>query len=95
MSEALSNAARLLEQVSSQTALPPSDLESGMDFYGEVSRFEIDLIKRALKSTGGKQKQAATLLGIKQTTLHAMIKRHHIDLNEFVQKKSGESGESG
>jgi len=47
-----------------------------------VSRFEIDLIKRALKLSDGKQKQAAALLGMKQTTLHAMIKRYRIDLNE-------------
>jgi PAS domain S-box-containing protein len=82
MSEALADAAQILEQVSSQRALPQPDPEPGIDFYNEVSRFEIDLIKRALKLSDGKQKQAAALLGMKQTTLHAMIKRYRIDLSE-------------
>jgi DNA-binding NtrC family response regulator len=48
-----------------------------------VSRFEIALIKRALKLMQGNLPEAAKLLYIKPSTLHAMLKRHHIDLEEF------------
>jgi PAS domain S-box-containing protein len=83
LSSALSNAAQIIEMASSQEMLPAPGIEQGIDFYEEVSRFEVEILKRALKHTGGKQKQAASLLGIKQTTLHAMIKRYNIDLSEF------------
>src|SRR5882762_10498278 len=45
-------------------------IESGFDFYQEVSRFEIDLIKRALVQTGGNQVRAARLLKLNVTTLN-------------------------
>lgn len=54
------------------------DVESGTDFYEEVRRFEVALIQRALKQTGGNQAQAARLLNLKQTTLHEKIKRYDI-----------------
>jgi transcriptional regulator with GAF, ATPase, and Fis domain len=59
----------LLNQAPSQ-----SSAES-VDFYGEVSHFEIDLIKRALRFADGHPGKAAQLLGLKATTLGAMIKR--------------------
>jgi transcriptional regulator with GAF, ATPase, and Fis domain len=51
---------------------------SSIDFYDEVRRFEIELIKRALKKTGGHQMRAARLLNVKVTTLNSKIKRYHI-----------------
>ncbi|HEY0545027.1 MAG TPA: helix-turn-helix domain-containing protein [Pyrinomonadaceae bacterium] len=50
----------------------------GIDFYDEVRRFEIELIQRALKKTGGHQMRAARLLNVKVTTLNSKIKRYHI-----------------
>ena len=56
----------------------------GLDFYDEVSRFEIDLIKRALLHTGGHQVRAAKLLNLKVTTLNSKIKHYNISPNGFA-----------
>ena len=66
-----------LQRVEEVNAL---SIESGFDFYQEVSRFEIDLIKRALVQTGGNQVRAARLLKLNVTTLNSKIKRHNITL---------------
>ena len=39
---------RLLREVQSLGEVHTVDLERGLDFYSEVTRFEVDLIKRAL-----------------------------------------------
>ena len=51
----------------------------GIDFYQEVERFEVGLIKRALEQTSGNQAQAAKLLRIKPTTLNSKIKLYQIE----------------
>jgi|SRR6266446_416113 len=51
----------------------------GIDFYGEVKRFETGLIRLALDQTHGHQAQAAKLLGIKPTTLNSKIKLYGIE----------------
>jgi len=56
----------------------PSTREGTLDFYIEVQRFEIALIKQALRVTGGHQTKAAQLLNLNSTTLNAMIKRYRI-----------------
>jgi DNA-binding NtrC family response regulator len=53
-------------------------IENGFDFYDEVSRFEIDIIRRALLQTGGHQVRAAKLLNLKVTTLNSKIKHYNI-----------------
>jgi PAS domain S-box-containing protein len=78
VSAALSTAAEILEHAQTDAYSQPLDISRGVDFYEEVQRFEDALIRRALKLTGGNQKQAANLLRIKTTTLHTIIKRHHI-----------------
>jgi DNA-binding NtrC family response regulator len=50
----------------------------GVNFYDEVKRFEIDLIRRALDQTGGHQSRAARLLGLNATTLNSKIKSYNI-----------------
>jgi hypothetical protein len=50
-----------------------------IDFYKEVERYEIDLIKKALTHTGGIQRRAARLLNLKATTLNAKLKNYGID----------------
>lgn len=54
------------------------DLARGVNFYDEVKRFEIDLIRRALDQTGGHQSRAARLLGLNATTLNSKIKNYNL-----------------
>ncbi len=54
------------------------DISRGVNFYDEVRRFEIDLIRRALDQTGGHQSRAARLLGLNATTLNSKIKTYNI-----------------
>ncbi len=56
------------------------DIVRGISFYDEVSRFEIELIRRALEITGGHQSKAAKLLGMNNTTLNSKIKVYNIKL---------------
>jgi two-component system response regulator PilR (NtrC family) len=52
----------------------------GISLRDVISNFERRLIESTLESTGGVQKEAARLLGLKPTTLNEMIKRHSIPL---------------
>src|SRR5882724_5373155 len=52
----------------------------GIQFYEEVQRFEIELIKQALEQTSGHQSRAAKLLGLNTTTLNSKIKSYNIKL---------------
>ncbi len=54
------------------------DISRGISFYDEVSRFEVELIRRALELTGGHQSKAAKLLGMNNTTLNSKIKVYNI-----------------
>jgi DNA-binding NtrC family response regulator len=54
------------------------DIARGVNFYDEVKKFEIDLIRRALNQTGGHQSRAARLLGLNATTLNSKIKNYNI-----------------
>ncbi len=56
------------------------DISRGVNFYDEVKRFEIDLIRRALEQTGGHQSRAARLLGLNATTLNSKIKTYNIQV---------------
>ncbi len=56
------------------------DLARGVNFYDEVKRFEIDIIRRALDQTGGHQSRAARLLGLNPTTLNSKIKSYNINI---------------
>ena len=75
-------ALKLLLEAQSLTEVTTLDVGSGIDFYEEVKRFEIDLIQRALSFTGGNQVRAAGLLKMKVTTLNSKIK--HYDINTDV-----------
>lgn len=78
---ALTTAVEVLEQSQADAHFQDPDIDNGIDFYEEVSRFESELIRRALKKTGGNQKKAARLLNIRSTTLNAMVKRYRLDLD--------------
>jgi DNA-binding NtrC family response regulator len=75
---------RLLREVQCIGEVRPYSFEHGLDFYDEVTRFEIDLIKRALFMTAGHQGRAARLLNLRATTLNSKIKHYGIELNGFA-----------
>jgi len=54
---------------------PPLGIPDGIGLPQAVSRFERQLIESALRRSGGVQKQAAKLLGLKPTTLNEKIRR--------------------
>jgi len=61
--------------------LPPMVVPpEGINLKDVISGFERRLIESTLESTGGVQKEAARLLGLKPTTLNEMIKRYRIIL---------------
>ena len=49
-----------------------------LNLQTEVRRFEAELIRNALVETGGRQRRAARLLGMKVTTLNTKIRRYQI-----------------
>ena len=52
------------------------DFNEGIDFYDEIERFEIELIRSALNQCDGNQTRAAKLLHLKSTTLNAKMKHY-------------------
>jgi transcriptional regulator with GAF, ATPase, and Fis domain len=53
-----------------------------LNLQTEVHRFEAEMIRSALIRTGGRQRRAARLLGMKTTTLNSKIKRYQIETKE-------------
>jgi DNA-binding NtrC family response regulator len=66
----------LAEQVSSLEQPRTLDISRGIKLSEEMRRYEIEIIQSALKYTGGNQRAAARLLGLKATTLNAKIKHY-------------------
>jgi transcriptional regulator with GAF, ATPase, and Fis domain len=56
---------------------------SELDFYSEVRRFEIFLIRNALRYARGSQVKAARLLKMHETTLNSKLKSFKIDHREY------------
>lgn len=54
------------------------------DLHTEVQRFETEVIRDALRKTGGHQRRAARLLGVKVSTLNAKIRRYGIRLEDVL-----------
>jgi DNA-binding NtrC family response regulator len=65
-------------------AVPPE----GISLRDVIASFERRLIESTLESTGGVQKDAARLLGLKPTTLNEMIKRHSIVLPRDRERRA-------
>jgi len=64
----------------------PIDFEKdGIDFYNEIKRYEIELIRSALNQCDGNQTQAARLLRMKSTTLNAKMKHYGLNPVAVVQ----------
>jgi two-component system response regulator PilR (NtrC family) len=61
--------------------IPPVSVPpEGINLREVIAGFERRIIESTLEATGGVQKDAARLLGLKPTTLNEMIKRHGIPL---------------
>jgi two-component system response regulator PilR (NtrC family) len=73
-----------------QVAVPPE----GINLREVIAHFERRLIESTLKSTGGVQKDAARLLGLKPTTLNEMIKRHSILLPRDRERRNAAGEDS-
>jgi DNA-binding protein Fis len=71
----------LLDHLDDLTQTGPVS-EADLSLQAMVRRFEAELIRQALMRTGGKQRQAARLLGEKKTTLNAKILRYGIRVAE-------------
>ena len=72
----------LLREIASAENMDQGHGKNAIDLQTEVRRFETELIRSALIHTGGRQRQAARLLGTKVTTLNTKIKRYKIDIPE-------------
>ena len=75
-------ASTLLSQVESLERQIASDQASEFSLQQEVHRFEAAIIRNVLAQTGGRQRRAARLLGVKVTTLNTKIKRLKIQCGE-------------
>jgi two-component system, NtrC family, response regulator PilR len=60
----------------------------GISLRDVIANFERRLIESTLETTGGVQKEAARLLGLKPTTLNEMIKRHNILLPRERERRA-------
>jgi DNA-binding NtrC family response regulator len=69
----------LTEQVSSLEQPRPLDISQGIKLSEEMRRYEMEIIQSALRYTGGNQRAAARLLGLKATTLNAKIKHYDME----------------
>ncbi len=78
---ALLNSVEALEKAST-IELPPET-----SIFDEVRRFESEIIRSALAQTGGRQRPAARLLGMKSATFNAKVKRYKIDSNEIAGRE--------
>ena len=87
LSVALAEAAEVLEQSVLLNEDPTRKIQEGIDFYREVQRFKIGLIRAALAHADGQQKRAAELLSIHLSTLNAMIKRYGIGIKPITGSK--------
>ncbi len=72
----------LLRQVESLEKQMAAGSVPELNLQNEVHRFEAAIIRSALNKTGGRQRRAAKLLGVKVTTLNTKIKRHKITMEE-------------
>lgn len=75
----------LLSQVESLETLFSNDNSTQLNLHDEVQRFEAAIIRSALLKTGGRQRRAARLLGVKVTTLNTKIKRLHINTDSQTE----------
>ena len=79
--------------------IPPVSVPpEGINLREVIASFERRIIESTLEATGGVQKDAARLLGLKPTTLNEMIKRHSIplarDRRSLAEPRGSRAGEA-
>lgn len=74
----------LLSEIDALGQIASHGPQRSINLSDEVRRFETDLIRGALMQTGGRQRRAARLLGMKVPTLHAKMKRYQINSDDFM-----------
>jgi len=67
----------------------PARSAGEFDLQSEVQHFEAELIRSALIMTGGRQRRAAKLLGMKVTTLHSKIRRYGLNDATIAEATNG------
>ncbi|HEV2763189.1 MAG TPA: helix-turn-helix domain-containing protein [Pyrinomonadaceae bacterium] len=82
----------LLKEVEALEHAQPNGSRQQLSLQAEVRRFEAEMIRWALARTGGHQRRAARLLGLKVTTLHAKIKRYK--LGSYARPEPAADGEA-
>ena len=78
----------LLREIASAENVGEGESNDTIDLQAEVRRFETELIRSALIHTGGRQRQAARLLGTKVTTLNTKIKKYGIEIPDEAKSKT-------
>jgi DNA-binding NtrC family response regulator len=73
----------LLREVESLEEQGANSAPGPLNLQTEVHRFEAEMIRSALIRTGGRQRRAARLLGMKTTTLNSKIRRYQIEIKEM------------
>jgi DNA-binding protein Fis len=81
----------MVEEIQELAETHTLNLGEGFNFYEEVRRFEIDLIKCALKFTGGRQVKAARLLGLNPSTLNSKLKYYGIPFKAGLDNSMDDS----
>lgn len=71
----------------------PNRVADEFNLQNEVEHFEAELIRSALIMTGGRQRRAAKLLGMKVTTLHSKIRRYGLNASIAPHSDHATSGE--
>jgi DNA-binding protein Fis len=69
--------------------IEPTRVADEFNLQNEVEHFEAELIRSALIMTGGRQRRAAKLLGMKVTTLHSKIRRYGLNAGASGDVTSG------
>lgn len=77
-------ATTLVSEIDSIGDVSPASESGTFDLSEQVREFEVKLIRAALLKTGGNQRRAASLLGVKTTTLHNKIKSYGIKSIKFA-----------
>ena len=77
----------LLEEIKTLNPKIDVKIETGINFYQEIRKIEINLIEQALNYTDGNQRKAAKLLNLNVTTLHSKMKKLGIHGKSSVNYK--------
>lgn len=80
----------LLREIETLERQSGSDAPADLNLQDEVRHFEAELIRSALIRTGGRQRRAARLLGMKVTTMNTKIRRYRILLSDDELRNGSE-----